>query len=118
MDWGQLAIKALISGALIAAASEMARRSPGWGGLIASLPLVSTLAMIWLWRDTGDAGRVAEMALSSSLYVLASLPAFVTIALLLRKGIAFPLALAGFVLTGWVGYWLMQTAGRRWGWPV
>ncbi|MFN3516537.1 MAG: DUF3147 family protein [Novosphingobium sp.] len=72
MDWGQLAIKALVSGAVIAAASELARRSPGWGGLIASLPLVSTPAMIWLWRDTGDgarvAERVAEMALSSSLY--------------------------------------------------
>ena len=118
MDWGQLAIKALISGALIAAASELARRSPGWGGLIASLPLVSTLAMIWLWRDTGDAGRVADMALSSTLYVLASLPAFVLLAMLLRKGLTFPLALGGFMLAGWLGYWLMQTAGRRWGWPV
>lgn len=118
MDWGQLAIKALISGVLIAAASEMARRSPGWGGLIASLPLVSTLAMIWLWRDTGDGARVAEMALSSSLYVLASLPAFGLIALLLRKGITFPVALMAFILAGWLGYWLMQTFGRRWGWPV
>lgn len=118
MDWGQLAIKALISGLLIAAASEVARRSPGWGGLIASLPLVSTLAMIWLWRDTGDAGRVAEMALSSSLYVLASLPAFAMIAVLLRRGIAFPFAMIVFAATGWLGYWLMQMAGRRWGWPV
>ncbi len=118
MDWGQLAIKALLSGLPIAAASELARRSPGWGGLIASLPLVSTLAMIWLWRDTGDAGRVADMALSSSLYVLASLPAFVALALLLRRGIAFPMALGAFILTGWLGYWLMQVAGRRWGWPV
>lgn len=118
MLWGQLAIKALISGALIAAASEIARRSPGWGGLIASLPLVSTLAMIWLWRDTGDNGRVAAMALSSSLYVLASLPAFVMLAMLLRKGIGFPVAMIAFVATGWLGYSLMQLAGRRWGWPV
>ncbi|MEA3264951.1 MAG: DUF3147 family protein [Pseudomonadota bacterium] len=118
MDWGQLALKALISGALIAAASELARRSPGWGGLIASLPLVSTLAMIWLWRDTGDGARVADFALSASLYVLASLPAFVLLALLLRKGLAFPAAMGAFVLAGWLGYWLMQTAGRRWGWPV
>ncbi len=118
MEWGQLAIKALISGAVIAAASEIARRSPGWGGLIASLPLVSTLALIWLWRDTGDAGRVAHMALSSSLYVLASLPAFVMIALLLRKGVSFPAALLAFAVTGWIGYWLMQFCGRRWGWPV
>jgi hypothetical protein len=114
----QLLIKALVSGAVIAAASELARRNPGWGGLVASLPLVSTLAMIWLWRDTGDGERVAAMALSSSLYVLASLPAFVMIAVLLRKGIAFPTALLAFVVTGWIGYALMQLAGRRWGWPV
>ncbi|MCZ8017660.1 DUF3147 family protein [Novosphingobium sp.] len=118
MDWGQLAIKALISGVLIAAASEVARRSPGWGGLIASLPLVSTLAMIWLWRDTGDTARVATMALSSSLYVLASLPAFVILAMLLRKGVAFPAAMVAFAVTGWIGYVLMQFAGRRLGWPV
>lgn len=118
MDWGQLAFKALLSGALIAAASELARRSPGWGGLIASLPLVSTLAMVWLWRDTGDNARIASFALSSTLYVLASLPAFIVIAAALRRGVAFPLALAAFVVTGWLGYWLVQALGRRWGWPV
>jgi hypothetical protein len=118
MLWGQLAIKALLSGVLVAAASEVARRSPGWGGLIASLPLVSTLAMIWLWRDTGNPGSVADLALSSSLYVAASLPAFVALALLLRRGLAFPLAMGAFLVIGWVGYRLMQLAGTRLGWPV
>ena len=47
-------VKALVSGLLIAGASELARRSPGIGGLVAALPLVSILAMIWLWRDTAD----------------------------------------------------------------
>lgn len=116
--WGQLAIKALISGVLIAAASELARRSPGWGGLVASLPLVSTLAMIWLWRDTGDAQRIADLAISSTLYVLASLPAFGVIALALRKGVTFPLALLAFVVTGWAGYFVMLVVGRRFGLPV
>lgn len=83
--WMQLAIKAALSGLLIAAASELARRSPGWGGLIASLPLVSLTAMLWLWRESADPGRIADLALSSMLYVLASLPAFIAIALLLRR---------------------------------
>ena len=46
--WLQLAVKALVSGVLIAAASELARRSPAWGGLVVSLPLTSFLAMTWL----------------------------------------------------------------------
>ncbi len=118
MDWGYLAIKALISGVLIALASEIARRNPGIGGLIASLPLVSTLALVWLWRDTGDKGQVAELAIASSLYVIASLPAFVTIALMLRSGIAFiPTLLAG-VAVGFAGYLSMNRIGEALGWPV
>lgn len=118
MLWGQLAIKALISGVLIAAASEIARRSPGFGGLIASLPLVSVLTLLWIWRDSGDAGRMADLAASSTAYVLASLPAFLILALLLRRGVAIPLAMLCFVAAAFAGYLVMQWAGRRWGLPV
>ena len=116
--WGQLAIKAALSGVLIAAASELARRNPGWGGLVASLPMVSLTTMLWLWRDTGDAARLADLAQSSSLYVLASLPAFVMMAVLLRRGAAIPLAFAGFIVVGLAGYVAMNWAGRRLGWPI
>ena len=51
-------LKAGLSGVVIAVASEVARRWPGWGALIVSLPLVSVLAMIWLWRDTHDPVRL------------------------------------------------------------
>lgn len=116
--WAQLAIKALISGVLIALASEIARRSPGWGGLVASLPLVSLLTMLWLWRDTGDAGRIADLALSSTAYVVASLPAFIGLAMLLRRGVAIPWAMLAFVGMGFAGYLAMLWLGRRWGLPV
>ena len=46
-----LAVKALISGVIVAAFSEVAKRYPGFGALVASLPLVSVRGMIWLWRD-------------------------------------------------------------------
>ncbi len=118
MMWGQLAIKALVSGVLIAAASEFARRSPGWGGLIASLPLVSLLAMLWLWRNGGDGARIADFALSTMAYVVASLPAFVLLALTLRRGIAIPFAMALFVAAGFAGYLAMIWLGKRWGLPV
>ncbi len=118
MLWGQLAIKALVSGVLIAAASELARRSPGWGGLVVSLPLTSLLAMMWLWRDTGNSAKIADLALSSTLYVNASLPAFIALVLLLRRGVAIPLAMAAFVIIAIAGYLALIWAGNRWGWPV
>ena len=57
-----LLVKTTLSGVIIAIVSEVARRSPGFGALIASLPLVSLLGMIWLWRDTGDVVRMADHA--------------------------------------------------------
>lgn len=114
----QLAVKALVSGALIAAASEIARRNPGWGGLVASLPLVSLLTMLWLWRDTGDAARIADLALSSTAYVTASLPAFVMLALLLRRGTPIGWGILAFIVVGMAGYLLMGWLGRKWGLPV
>lgn len=116
--WGQLAIKALISGVLIAAASEIARRSPGWGGLIASLPLVSFLTMLWLWHDGAGAGRIADLALSSTAYVVASLPAFLILAAVLRVGGSVPVALLAFVLAAFAGYRAMMRFGPLLGLPV
>lgn len=67
---GYLALKAFISAILIAAASEIAKRYPGFGALIASLPLVSVLGMIWLWRDKPDAANMAAHAEATFWYVL------------------------------------------------
>lgn len=95
-----LVIKAAISGVIIAIASEVARRWPGWGALIVSLPLVSVLAMMWLWRDTNDPARLAAHAESTFWFVLPSLPMFLAIPLLLRQGVNFWLALMlGCLLT-------------------
>ena len=95
-----LIIKAALSGVIIAIVSEVARRSPGLGGLIASLPLVSVLGMIWLWRDTQDAVRMAAHAEATFWFVLPSLPMFLLIALMMRNGVSFWVALlAGCALT-------------------
>jgi hypothetical protein len=95
-----LLIKALLSALIIVAVSEIARRSAGLGALVASLPLISVLGMIWLWRDTGDPVRMAAHAQATFWYVLPSLPMFLLIPLLLRRGIDFwPALLAGCVLT-------------------
>lgn len=95
-----LAVKALLSGILIAVASEVARRWPGWGALIVSLPLVSILAMLWLWRDTHDPVRMAAHVEATFWFVLPSLPMFLLIPAMLRQGFSFWQALAaGCALT-------------------
>lgn len=88
-----LAIKAGLSGIIVAIVSEVARRYPGWGALIASLQLISALGMIWLWRDTHDVPRMAAHSEATFWFVLPSLPMFLLIPVLLRNGISFWLAL-------------------------
>jgi hypothetical protein len=95
-----LALKAIISGILIAVASTLAKRYPGFGALIASLPLVSVLGMMWLWHDRPDAENMAAHASATFWYVLPSLPMFLLMPLLLRHGTGFWVALiAGCCLT-------------------
>ena len=82
-------LKCALSGIIVAVVSEVARRSPAFGALIVSLPLVSLLGMIWLWRDTGDAARIANHAEATFWYVLPSLPMFLVLPAMLRAGIGF-----------------------------
>ena len=89
-----LILKAALSGLIVMLVSEVAKRSPAFGALIVSLPLLSILAMIWLWRDTGDTARIADHAQATFWYVLPSLPMFLVLPALLRHGVGFWPALA------------------------
>jgi hypothetical protein len=110
-----LILKAAISGVIIAVVSETAKRSPGAGALIASLPLVSILGMIWLWRDTADPVRMQAHVGATFWYVLPSLPMFLLIPALMKRGVAFwPALAAGCLLT--IGLYLgMMAIGPRFG---
>jgi len=106
-------VKAAISGILVMVVSETAKRSPAFGALIASLPLVSILASIWLWRDTGDAERIAAHAEATFWYVIPSLPMFLIFPAMLRHGIGFWPALAiGCALTVVLYVVMVWTLGR------
>lgn len=110
-----LLVKAAVSGVMIACPSEVARRWPGWGALIVSLPLVSVLAMMWLWRDTHDPEGLAAHAEATFWFVLPSLPMFLLIPALLRQGVGFWAALAASCVLTVVLYLGMTTLGPKFG---
>lgn len=87
-------LKFFISAAVIAIVSEISKRSSFIGGLLASLPLVSVLAMIWLYHDTQDARKVSALSMSIFWLVLPSLALFIALPLLLKQGMHFYAALA------------------------
>ncbi|HEU4660896.1 MAG TPA: DUF3147 family protein [Pseudolabrys sp.] len=103
-------VKCALSGVIVGIVSEVARRSPTLGALIVSLPLVSILGILWLWRDTGDVVRIASHAESTFWYVLPTLPMFLVLPAMLRGGVGFwasmiacvALTAALYLVTAWV----------------
>jgi hypothetical protein len=110
-----LIIKAAISGVIVAAVSEIARRYPGWGGLVASLPLTSLLAMLWLFRDTSDAERVAELSVSTIWFFIPSVPLFIALPVLIRSGVGLWASMAIVVVGTLALYAVMFWAAPRLG---
>jgi hypothetical protein len=109
------AAKALLAGVIIAAIAEIGRRLPAMAALIASLPLVSILGMIFLWHARPDAENMAVHAQSTFWFVLPSLPMFLLIPVLLRQGFGFWTALAAGCALTVVLYLLMVQFGPRLG---
>ncbi|UUY03630.1 DUF3147 family protein [Svornostia abyssi] len=103
-----LLLKAAISGLVIAGASELARRSSLFGAILISLPLTSILAIVWLYRDTGDADEVAALSWSILWVILPSLVFFITLPVGLRNGLSFApaLALACVATVAAYGLWI------------
>lgn len=85
MSW-YFVLKCMISGVIVGIVSEVARKNPGFAAIIASLPLTSILALIWLYKDTGDSKAVLDLSNGIALVVLPSLVFFIVLSLLLRYG--------------------------------
>jgi hypothetical protein len=109
------AIKVLITAVLVVAISEAAKRSTVLGGIVASLPLTSLLAFIWLYGETGDSGKIASLSVSIFWYVLPSLVLFIALPMLLARGIDFWLSLLIASALTFAAYLLMTALLARFG---
>jgi len=100
-------VKLLITALLIVAISEIAKRSTLLAAVLASIPLISVLAMVWLYVDTRDTERIANLATSVFWLVIPSLVLFISLPLLLRGGMNFPLAMGLAIGLTVIAYFLM-----------
>ncbi len=85
----QYVAKVLITVFLVVAISEVGRRSSLWGAILASLPITSLLAFMWLYTGTGSVDSVSKLSHSIFWFVFASLPLFLVLPALLKRGITF-----------------------------
>lgn len=99
--------KIALTTALIVVISEIAKRSSFVGALLASIPLVSVLAMIWLYVDTKDVAKVSALSMSVFWLVLPSLVLFVTLPILLKQGLNFYFSIGISISLTALCYWVM-----------
>ena len=86
-----LIFKYLVTAGLVVLISEFAKRSDKLGGLLAALPLVTVLTLIWLFVENQPTSKIANHAYYTFWYVLPTLPMFLLFPYLLPK--------FGFLLT-------------------
>lgn len=108
-------LKIIITTILIVAISEISKRSTFVGAILASIPLVSVLAMIWLYVDTKDILKVSALSTSVFWLVLPSLTLFVSLPILLKQNINFYLSISISIFVTILSYWLMISVLSRFG---
>lgn len=112
MAW--LISKYLITAAVVVIVSEAAKRSDRLGGLIAALPLVTVLALIWLHVEHQPQSKIANHAWYTFWYVVPTLPMFLAFPVLLPRLGFWPTLLSCVVIT-LVCFWLFALLVRRFG---
>ena len=100
-------IKVLVSAIIIVAVSELSKKSSLVGGIFASIPLVSVLAMIWLYIDTQDVQKISQLSTSIFWLVIPSLSLFLILPYLLKQKWEFYSALTVSIIIMIVFYYIM-----------
>ena len=99
-------VKILISAILIALISEVSKRSTFFGAILASIPLVSVIAMIWLYIDTNDSLQVVQLSKSIFWLVIPSLVLFITFPFFIRLQLSFYTALSASLIAMVITYFI------------
>ena len=82
-------LKLIISSGIITLVSEISKKSSLIGGLIASIPMISILSMIWLYIDSKDIEKVKNLSTSIFWMVIPSLTLFLSLPILINIGFNF-----------------------------
>ena len=108
-------VKIIITALLVVLIAEISKRSSLLASILASIPLVSVLAMIWLYIDTKDTDKISTLSTSIFWLVIPSLALFVTLPVLLRKEINFYISMGTSIVITVICYYLMITVLGKFG---
>lgn len=105
-------IKTVVTALIVAGISELARRYSLLAAALASLPLTSILAFIWVYYDSRDAQKVTALSWEVLWLVIPSLLFFVVLPLLIKSGLKFAPAMILACIIMSAGYGLFIYAKK------
>ena len=108
-------LKIVATTILIVVISEVAKRSSLTGAILASIPLISVLAMIWLYIDTKDVDKISALSTSIFWMVLPSLALFISLPILIKQGMHFYISISLSVVITVLCYWVMISLLQHFG---
>jgi hypothetical protein len=109
-----IVFKYLTTAFVIVAVSEFAKRSDRLGSLIASLPLVTVLTLIWLNVEKQSVEKISNHAYYTFWYVIPTLPMFLVFPYLMTK-FNFWISLTIFIISTILIFWLYAIIMKRFG---
>jgi len=111
-------IKTILTALIVVGVSEIAKRYTTLAALLAALPLTSILAMIWLYIDTKDSIRIADLSIGIFWLVLPTLCFFLVLPWLLRHQIYFWASMIISCVVMILFYSLYAALGKKLGLPL
>lgn len=108
-------VKVSLTVLLVVVISEVAKRSSLIGGVLASIPIISVLAILWLYVETQNIDKVTQLASSVFWLVIPSLALFISLPLLLKAGVGFYTSLVLSIVITVLAYFLMITILNQFG---
>ena len=104
---GYLVIKLIFTSIIVLLVSEISKQNSFLGSILASIPLISVLAMIWLYIDTKDISKVIDLSRGIFWLVIPSLTLFIIFPILLKFGINFYVSLSISIGATFVSYYFI-----------
>lgn len=111
-------LKYLITAAVIVAVSEFAKRSDRLGALVSALPLVTMLVMVWIFvehKGGEQSDKVANHAFYTFWYVIPTLPMFLVMSAMMKRGVHFGYAVSAYVVGTLVLFLLLHLIVKKFG---
>jgi uncharacterized membrane protein (GlpM family) len=112
MQW--IIFKYAITAGMVVLISEAAKRSDKLGGLIAALPLVTVLTLIWLFMENQSSEKIANHAWYTFWYVVPTLPMFLAFPWLLKR-MGFGSTMGFSIIVTLVSFYLFAKLVKAWG---